>query len=103
MFVFGHLCTAVVYDLDCVQAHLCVQSDSVTRSHSCAVEGVTSPVESVSNWCNGRKALSMYADARTGSSCEREEINSVMAATIGYSFVYFFLRISFQKITELIN
>lgn len=30
-------------------AYFCVHSDSVTRNHSCAVEGVTSPVESVSN------------------------------------------------------
>ena len=69
--VFATLCG--VYALDCVQAHLCVQSDSVTRGHSCAVDVVTSPVESVSSWCNGRKALSMYADARTGASCSERE------------------------------
>lgn len=29
--------------------HFCVHSDSTTRSHSCTVEGVTSPVESLSS------------------------------------------------------
>lgn len=32
-----------------VITYLCVHSHSATRSHSCAVEGVTSPVESVSS------------------------------------------------------